>query len=255
MADFITLNSGNIDKEHICCAISDKKCKEGYALKKRWLTKAFEHGYVFRRLNERAKVFIEYGPAEYCWAPITAPNYLFLGCFWVSGRYKKQGYAKQLLQFAIDDALAQGREGLVTIAGVKKNHFMSDGKWLLKQGFQLTEILPNGCALYIKKLTTSSNTQLPYFNDSCKTPPPRKEGITIYYSNRCPFTEYHINNTLIESTKNRDIPLHVVKFNSYEEAQQAPTPATIFSLYYNGEFMTTDISSCIEKRLEKLLKL
>lgn len=24
----------------------------------------FENGYVFRRLDERAKVFIEYGPAE-----------------------------------------------------------------------------------------------------------------------------------------------------------------------------------------------
>ena len=31
---YITLNKENIDKEHICCAFSDKKCSEGYELKK-----------------------------------------------------------------------------------------------------------------------------------------------------------------------------------------------------------------------------
>ncbi|KAA6339935.1 hypothetical protein EZS27_012175 [termite gut metagenome] len=29
---FITLAKENIDKEHICCAFSDKKCKDGYEL-------------------------------------------------------------------------------------------------------------------------------------------------------------------------------------------------------------------------------
>lgn len=31
---------------------------------KEWLKKEFDNGYVFRRIDERAKVFIEYGPAE-----------------------------------------------------------------------------------------------------------------------------------------------------------------------------------------------
>ena len=34
---FITLTKENIDKEHICCAFSDKKCAESYAAKKAWL--------------------------------------------------------------------------------------------------------------------------------------------------------------------------------------------------------------------------
>lgn len=75
------LDSGNIASEHICCAISDKKCADGYHAKKEWLIKEFENGYVFRRINERAKVFIEYGPAEKAWIPITAPNYLNINCF------------------------------------------------------------------------------------------------------------------------------------------------------------------------------
>ena len=32
--DFITLTKDNIEKEHICCAFSDKKCQESYNLKK-----------------------------------------------------------------------------------------------------------------------------------------------------------------------------------------------------------------------------
>ena len=72
--DFITLTKDNIEKEHICCAFSDKKCQESYNLKKEWLKRQFENGYVFRRLNERAKVFIEYGPAENGWVPVKAED-------------------------------------------------------------------------------------------------------------------------------------------------------------------------------------
>ena len=128
--DFITLTKDNIEKEHICCAFSDKKCQESYNLKKEWLKRQFENGYVFRRLNERAKVFIEYGPAENGWVPVKADNYLLINCFWVAGQYKGKGYAKALLQTAIDDALQQGKDGLVTVVGTKKFHFMSDTKWL-----------------------------------------------------------------------------------------------------------------------------
>lgn len=130
MEDIIKLNSENIDKEHICCAFSDKKCKIGYEMKKDWLKAEFDKGYVFRRLDERAKVFIEYCPAETAWVPINAPNYLFINCFWVSGKYKNKGYGKKLLDLAMDDAKSQGKDGLVTVAGKKKFHFMSDTKWL-----------------------------------------------------------------------------------------------------------------------------
>jgi hypothetical protein len=57
-AKYITLTKENIEKEHICCAFSDKKCKDSYELKKTWLKNEFENGYVFRRLDERAKVFM-----------------------------------------------------------------------------------------------------------------------------------------------------------------------------------------------------
>lgn len=36
MEKIIDINLENIDDEHISCAISDKKCSEGYKLKKEW---------------------------------------------------------------------------------------------------------------------------------------------------------------------------------------------------------------------------
>ena len=55
---YLTLTKENIETEHICCAFSDKKCKESYELKKEWLKREFDNGFVFRRLDERAKVFL-----------------------------------------------------------------------------------------------------------------------------------------------------------------------------------------------------
>ena len=54
MEQIISLDKTNIDKEHICCAISDKKCKDSYELKKDWLKKEFDKGYVFldRKISE-----------------------------------------------------------------------------------------------------------------------------------------------------------------------------------------------------------
>ncbi len=139
LMNYIKLDRTNIENEHICCAFSDKKCSESYELKKQWLKRQFDNGYSFLRLDERAKVFIEYGPAEKAWLPIIAPNYVCIGCFWVSGKYKKSGHGKALLQQAIIDAKKQDKDGLVTVVGKEKFHFMSDTKWLLKQGFEICD--------------------------------------------------------------------------------------------------------------------
>ncbi len=253
MEKLIDLDPQNIGSEHICCAFSDKKCADSYQAKKNWLTKEFNNGYVFRRIDERAKVFIEYGPAENAWIPITAPNYLNINCFWVSGKYKKKGYGKALLKSAIDDALAQGKCGLVTVVGTKKYHFMSDTKWFLKQGFEEVERTTSGFSLLSLKLT--KNADSPSFNDSVKSGEcPHKKGIVVYYSNRCPFAEFHAKSSLVETAKNRNIDLKVIKLETMEEAQAAPSPATIFSLFYNGTFITTEISVCLDSRFDKVME-
>jgi len=253
MDEIIQLTNENIEREHICCAISDKKCKDSYELKKQWLSQEFNHGYKFYRLDARAKVFIEFCDAEKAWVPISAPNHIFIGCLWVSGKYKGNGYAKALLKKAEDEARERGKDGLVTIVGTKKFHFMSDTKWLLRQGFEEVERLPYGFSLLVKKL--GKQTKQPSFGQSAKSGEcSNKDGITVFFTNRCPFSEYHVTNSLLETVRNRNLHLEVVKFETLEEAQNSPTPATIFSLFYNGKFITTDLSACMDSRFDKILE-
>lgn len=250
--NYITLDQSNINDEHICCAISDKKCAKSYQLKKEWLSKEFENGYIFRRLDERAKVFIEYGPSEKAWLPVTAPNYFMIGCFWVSGKHKSNGHGKALLQQAIQDAKKQGKDGLVTVVGTKKYHFMSDTKWLIRQGFKECDSTLAGFSLL--HLPFNDKAQLPYFNEDEKlAQAPDKNGYVVYYTNRCPYTEYHVKESLAETASKRKLEIKIIKLENIEQAQAAPTPATIFSLFYNGKFVTTDLSVCMDSRFDKIV--
>ena len=69
--NYIRITKENIDKEHICCAMSGKQSIE----KKEWLRQRFDDGLVFCRSEERGKCFIEYIPAENAWVPIEADGY------------------------------------------------------------------------------------------------------------------------------------------------------------------------------------
>lgn len=251
---FIILDKTNIDTEHICCAFSSKDAAAGYELKKEWLKKEFENGYVFRRLDARAKVFIEYVEAEKAWLPVDADNYLVINCFWVSGQYKGKGYGKALLQSAIDEAKQQNKKGLITVVGTKKFHFMSDTKWLLRQGFKSVDVLPYGFSLLALKFDEKSHN--PQFKESVKSGEcEEKEGLVAYYSNRCPFTEGCVQESLVETAKARNIPLKIIKLETMNAAHNAPTPATIFSLFYKGKFVTTDVSVCLDNRFDKVVKV
>ncbi len=56
---------------------------------------------------------------------------------------------------------------------------------------------------------------------------------------------YHVKESLVETADIRNLPIIGFKLETMEEAQSAPTPATIFSLFLDGKFVTTDISICM----------
>ena len=251
--NIIDLTEKNIDNEHICCAISDKKCIDGYNLKKSWIKKEFLNGFKFRRLDARAKVFIEYGESVYAWAPVTDDtNYLLIQCLWVSGSYKEKGYGKELLSGAIEDAKKEKKDGILIIVGTKKMHFMCDTKWILKQGFETIDTTESGFSLLSYKINKDAKN--PKFTDTVKNEKLKiKEGLLVYYSNRCPFTDYHINTSLKETVSKRNLTASIVKLESFEDAKSSPAPSSIFSLFYNGKFITTDISVCMDSRFDKIM--
>ena len=93
MNEYINLTLENIDNEHICCAIGDKKHQTGVEAKKEWLKDKLSNGHVFRKLNARGKTFIEYEPLSSAWVPVNGANYLYIYCLWVAGSFKGQGIA------------------------------------------------------------------------------------------------------------------------------------------------------------------
>lgn len=75
--EYVKITKDNIDKEHICCAISNNNDPQVIS-KKCWLKDRIDEGLVFYKSVERGKCFIEYIPAEYAWVPIDASGFFIL---------------------------------------------------------------------------------------------------------------------------------------------------------------------------------
>ncbi len=247
---YINLDKNNVAGEHICCAFSDKKCTDGYLAKKEWLKNQFKEGYVFRKLDERGKIFIEYVPAEKAWAPIDAPNYMLINCFWVSGKYKGEGHGKTLYNYCLEDA--KDMNGVVVVTGAKKQPFMSEKKFFKKQGFVLADTALPYFELWYKALKKDAPT--PKFKEIAKSGKnDEKDGLVVYYTNACPFNEYYVNTELKNVAAKRGVKLTIKKIDSREKAQNHFVPHTIYSIFYNGEFITQHILN--EKSFDKFIKV
>ena len=58
--NFINLTTENLSDEHVCCIIRSKKFHPGIEAKRQWLAARLEEGHVFRKLDVKGTVFIEY---------------------------------------------------------------------------------------------------------------------------------------------------------------------------------------------------
>jgi GNAT superfamily N-acetyltransferase len=235
----IGLTEENIAGEHICCGFSDKKCQQGYELKKQWLKAQLAEGYTFKKLNVRGKVFIEYCPAEKGWLPIEANGYMLINCFWVSGQYKGKGHGKALLQECEKDAMAQGMKGLVAVSAKKKQPFMSDMKFFLKQGFTACDSAEPYFELLYKPF--SDDAEAPKFKSIakkgvCDVP----EGLALYYTNACPFTDFYVSE-LMKIAADKGYKLQIFHLDSREKAQNHIVPHTIYTIFQDGKFVTQHI--------------
>lgn len=133
--EYIQLTQENLQKEHICCSMTEKKGDHSVTDKKAWLKERMEEGLVFYKADVRGKVFIEYIPAQAAWFPIQTDNWMHINCLWVSGSFKGCGYSDELLEHCIADAKAKGMHGLTILSGKKKLPYLSDPSYLKYKGF------------------------------------------------------------------------------------------------------------------------
>ncbi len=235
--NYIRITKENIDKEHICCAMSGK---QGLA-KKEWMKQRLDEGLVFYRSEERGKCFIEYIPAENAWVPIEADGYVYINCLWVAGAMKGHGYSSDLLNECIRDAKAQGKKGLCILSSTgRKREFLSDPKYMAHKGFTVADT--SECGIDLMALPFDPNAAPPQFRACAKHPRTEESGFVLYYTDQCPFTHYWVPRVQ-EAAAAHGIPLKVIHITDKEAAQNVPAPVTTYALFRDGEFVTQAIQS------------
>lgn len=244
--EYIRVTKENIDKEHICCAISSNKDVQVIS-KKDWLRDRFDDGLVFLKSVERGKCFIEYIPAENAWNPIDAKDYMYIDCLWVAGSFKGHGYSSELLEYCINDSKEKGKKGLCILCASKKKPFLSDPKFLKHKGFMPCDKADNGVELWYLPFDDVSNK--PRFKECAKHPYVYEKGYVLYYTSQCPFNAKYVP-MLEDIAKEHNVPFKAIHITTKKQAQSVPTPVTTYALFHDGEYLTNE-----QMNVNKFLRL
>ena len=245
--EYIRLTKENLEKEHICCAISGNNDVQVLS-KKAWLADRLDEGLVFLKSVERGKCFIEYIPAESAWIPVNADGHMYIDCLWVSGSLKGHGYSADLLDACIRDSKEKGKKGLCILAAAKKKPFLADPKYLKHMGFAVCDEADNGIQLWYLPFMTE--VEKPRFRECARHPHISEKGYVLYYTSQCPFNAKYVP-VLEQTARENGIRFRAVHIESREQAQNAPTPVTNYALFHDGEYITNEQMN--DKKFLKLM--
>ena len=234
--EFINLTTENLTSEHLCCIIRTRKPHPGVEAKRAWLLKRLEEGHVFRKLNKKAVVFIEYAPLEKAWVPIVGENYLYIYCLWVTGEEKGKGYAKELMEYCLADAKSKGKSGVCMLGSQRQKAWLSDQSFAKKYGFEVVETTESGYEL----LALSFDGTIPHFSQSAKKEKIENQELTIYYDDQCPFIHQYIN-MIKEYCSNQNQPVSFIYVDTLEKAKELPCPFNNWAVFYKGQFETVNL--------------
>lgn len=232
----ITLTSDNLDTQHLCCIIRSKTKHPGVETKRAWLAQRLEEGHVFRKLDKKATVLIEYAPLEKAWVPVEGENYLYIYCLWVTGSEKGQGYGRALMEGCIADAKSQGRSGVCMLGAQRQKNWLSNQAFAKKYGFEAVDATDSGYEL----LALSFDGTKPYFTEGAHRGRIDDPTLTIYYDDQCPFIHQHIEGVKAFCEENA-VPLNLVHVDSLEKAKALPCPFNNWAVFYEGEFQTVNL--------------
>ncbi|AOY78182.1 GNAT family N-acetyltransferase [Clostridium formicaceticum] len=234
--NYINLTMDNLAKEHLCCAISDKKHQLGVDAKRSWLAERFLEGHIFRKLDDKGKVFIEYTPLETAWVPVNGENYIYIYCFWVSGSFKSKGHGRKLLEYCIKDAKSRDKSGICVISSKKKTPFLTDKKYMQKYGFEVVDRIGSEYEL----LALSFDGSKPAFTNSAHIQEIDMKELTIFYGKQCPYIPNCIEQ-VEKFCKDNNIPLNLIEVDTHEKAKAVPCVFNNWAVFYGGRFKTVHL--------------
>ena len=246
--DFVNLTTENLANEHLCCIIRSKKPHQGISAKKQWLSDRLNEGHVFRKLNAKATVFIEYAPLETAWVPITGDNYYYIYCLWVYGSDKGKGYGKSLMEYCLSDAKKKGKSGACMLGAKKQKSWLSDQSFAMKFGFEVVDTTDNGYEL----LALSFDGTTPKFTENAKKQSIENKELAIYYDMQCPYILQKIE-IIKQFCDTQKIPVDLIKVDTLQKAKELPCVFNNWSVFYKGKFETVNLldTSYLERILKK----
>lgn len=234
--DFVNLTPDNLYTEHLCCIIRSRKPHQGIDAKRQWLSERLKEGHVFRKLNAKATVFIEYAPLETAWVPITGDNYYYIYCLWVLGSCKGKGYGASLMEYCLADARQKGKSGICMLGAKKQKTWLSDQSFAKKYGFEVVDTTGNGYEL----LALSFDGTMPRFAQNAKNEEIESKELTIYYDMQCPYISRNVG--MIEQYCGlNDIPVSLIQVDTLQKAKELPCVFNNWCVFYKGKFETVNL--------------
>jgi hypothetical protein len=152
----------------------------------------------------------------------------------VVGRGIKKGYGSKLLTECIDDAVRQGRQGVVMVSS--SGNWLANRKLFLKHGFEELEKAPPSFSLLVKKTVGGPEPVFP--GDWEQRLARFSSGATILYTDQCPYMPDAVQGAL-DAFAARGIPARPVKFETGANVREkSPAPYGVFGVVYNGKLLS-----------------
>lgn len=245
--EFIDVTAENLDSEHLCCIIRSKKPHPGIDAKRKWLSERLKEGHVFRKLDAKATVFIEYAPLETAWVPIVGDNYYYVYCLWVTGSDKGKGYGRALMESCLADAREKGKSGVCMLGSSKQKSWLSDQSFAKRFGFEAVDATDNGYEL----LAISFDGTTPRFAPGAKRMEIADKALTVYYDMQCPYILQKVEG-LHQYCAARGIPVSLIEVDTLQKAKELPCVFNNWGVFYKGRFETVNLLDIAT--LERILK-
>ena len=245
--EFVNLTPENLADEHLSCIIRVRKPHPGVEAKRQWLADRLREGHVFRKLQVKDPVFIEYAPLETAWVPVLGDNYLYVYCLWAYGAGKGKGYGRALMEYCLADARAKGKSGVCMLGAEKQKAWLSDQAFAEKYGFETVDTTLDGYRL----LAISFDGTKPCFAENAKRQAIEHQELTIYYSSQCPYLHQSVE--LVRKTcQELEVPYMLIPVDTLEKAKALPCVFNNWAVFYRGKFVTVNLlDAAALKRLVK----
>lgn len=246
-AEFIDLTAENLETEHLCCILR-KGAHPGVEAKRQWLAARLKEGHVFRKLNAKGTVMIEYAPLETAWVPVTGDNYIYLYCLWVDGAYKGKGYGRTLMEHCLADARAKGKSGVCMLGARRQKSWLSDQSFAKKFGFEAVDTTDDGYVL----LARSFDGTVPAFLPGAKKQAVSRNDLVVYYDDQCPYILQNLEKIRQYCGEN-GVPAAFIQVDTLEKAKALPCVFNNFAVFYKGKFQTVNLldTSALKRILQK----